>query len=152
MSIFQCLISYLIPFNKNPFTGDSTGKRIFKVCGNGFPDSTIINDTWVTPQFRDTFELMKDFWYDTIVTLPEKCGKWQIRNSIGPTNNYSCSLMGTSFGLNTNLDTVLDNFPDPDFNDINALLQFNSTIRIIRLYFYHIQQRLLLKAIHILFQ
>lgn len=114
------------PLVKNPFTGDSTGKRIFKVCGTGFPDSTIINDTWVTPQFRDTFELIKDFWYDTVVTLPEKCGKWQIRNSIGPTNNYSCSLMGTSFGLNTNLDTVLDIFPDPDFNDMNAILQFNS--------------------------
>jgi hypothetical protein len=125
------LISFNIPFlvnnpplSLNPFTGDSAGKRIFKVCGNGFPDTTIVGQN-VMPSFRDTFELMKDYWYDTIVTLPEKCGKWQLRNSYGSIYNYQCGPDNSSIGINTNLDTAFAPTPGPDFNDINAMIQFN---------------------------
>lgn len=58
----------------NPYTGDSTGKPIFKQCPPGLPIPPI-------NQAVDTFLLQRDFWYtSSIVYLPEKCGLWAINN------------------------------------------------------------------------
>ena len=79
----------------NPNSGDSASKRIFQVCTSTFEDSIVkfvqpgpnysTGPGNIQPGFKDTFELLRDYWYDTIIHLPEPCGLWQVHD--GTLNN-----------------------------------------------------------------
>ncbi|MFZ4754310.1 MAG: hypothetical protein ACOYLG_13285, partial [Chitinophagaceae bacterium] len=100
----------------NPFSGDSASKRIFPVCNSSFPDTVIT--PWgssggnIHSGFKDTFELIRDYWHDTIIHLPEKCGLWQVVQGALSLIPNDCGYSGS--GLNpigtfhysgTNVDT-----------------------------------------------
>ncbi|MBL7753994.1 MAG: hypothetical protein JNM44_05910, partial [Chitinophagaceae bacterium] len=108
----------------NPNTGDSASKRIFRVCSSSFQDSIIKflstgpnfgnGSGNIQPGFRDTFELLRDYWYDTLVNLPEPCGLWQIHDGgIAPwwSGTSYCgygsgpSAFGSDFWFGSNVDT-----------------------------------------------
>lgn len=95
----------------SPHTGMSNQQRIFKVCDPGFTNAAINGNILVSGLFVDTFELLKEYWFDTIIYLPEKCGMWQARNMtiyppssvIGCLNGLDGGPASTNF---TNLDTI----------------------------------------------
>jgi len=92
----------------NPFTMDSTNKRIFKVCGSGSSNYIGgINGTTIFPGYQDTFEVIKDFWYSKLIDLPYKCGMWEVSNI--PALNNMCNLQqGSNFfdmSLASNIDS-----------------------------------------------
>ena len=108
----------------NPNSGDSASKRIFQVCASTFEDSIVkfvqpgpsysTAPGNIQPGFKDTFELLRDYWYDTVIHLPEPCGLWQIQdgslnNSLNPN---SCGYAGAYAPFNsnheygTNVDTI----------------------------------------------
>ena len=115
------LMNPILPLNPN--TGDSASKRIFSVCNSSFPDSIVkyslpgpyynngIGD--IQAGFEDTFELIRDYWYDTLIHLPEVCGLWQVQdgalnNSLNPTACGFGSIyspFGSGHVSGTNIDT-----------------------------------------------
>ncbi|MFZ4754226.1 MAG: hypothetical protein ACOYLG_12845, partial [Chitinophagaceae bacterium] len=108
----------------NPNTGDSASKRIFQVCNSVYPDSIVKFSTpgpiynnaigEIQLGFKDTFELLRDYWYDTIIHLPEPCGLWQVHNggfaslSLPQYCGYGSTLtpFGTGSWWGTNVDSA----------------------------------------------
>ena len=96
----------------NPYTGDSANTQMFKSCIaypplilNQFNETLILN----TP-IKDTYLLLRDIWYDTIIYLPEKCGKWQVIQGWGITANDRVLLgvnQSAAFSYATNRDTSI---------------------------------------------
>jgi hypothetical protein len=102
----------------NQFNGDSASKRIFPVCNSTFPDTVIT--PWGTSGgiihsgFKDTFELIRDYWHDTIIHLPEKCGLWQVQQGALWLMPNDCGYTGSGLTpinvlhySGTNIDTSL---------------------------------------------
>nr|MBP6315370.1 T9SS type A sorting domain-containing protein [Chitinophagaceae bacterium] len=92
----------------NPYSGDSLQKPIFKSCQT-YPPINVIPPSYLNigAPIQDTFSLLLDYWYDTILYLPEKCGKWQVVNYAGMNNgNTHWTILGRSgYSIATNIDT-----------------------------------------------
>ncbi|MEZ5045946.1 MAG: gliding motility-associated C-terminal domain-containing protein [Chitinophagaceae bacterium] len=104
----------------NPFTGDSAGKWIFKNCTPNFNAGALQNGVAAggnafnnTTLYIDTFEHIRDIWYDTIIYLPEKSGLWQVMQYSVTNNNLTCGWQGPTGFVgkeHTNLDTTNNYF------------------------------------------
>ena len=94
----------------NPYTGDSLQVPLYKQCAAGYPPIQLQPPGYqlIIAPIQDTFLLLRDYWYDTIIFLPEKCGKWQVVNYGVAYNGFVNFAVGgfAGYSIGTNVDTT----------------------------------------------
>jgi hypothetical protein len=122
-------------FYANPYTGTNPSQYIFKTCQPNYPPVVFTNSAEynIAQPIADTFALLREYWYDTIVYLPEKCGMWQAVNYGGLVNgNVHHSPLGNPrASMGTNIDwTNVNNNPGASLisYEQRGLAQINTAV------------------------